>query len=161
MGLVRCRNGMIWSYSMVGAQDKPSQCSSHRTESEIEVGNVVAVDLPQYSNIEGTEEPFRLNMVICAHWESLLQLMNVIIRQESLYSPSALCLKCDWQAIWYLGRVSIVNTGGKLPELTLSNGRERSQADTLPLALRKNSDTITLLQEGSLLTLAVLLSRLL
>ena len=31
-----------------GAQDKPSQCSSHRTEPEIEVGNVVAVDLPQY-----------------------------------------------------------------------------------------------------------------
>ena len=49
---------------MVGAQDKPSQCSSHRTESEIEVGNVVAVDLPQYSNIERIEEPFRLNMVI-------------------------------------------------------------------------------------------------
>ena len=30
--------------------------------------------------------------------------------------------------------------------------------ETLPLALRKNSDAITLLQEGSLLTLAVLLS---
>ena len=54
--------------------------------------------------------------------------------------------------------MSVVNTGGELPGLTLSNGRGRSQAETLPLALRKNSGAITLLQEGSLLTLAVLLS---
>ena len=54
--------------------------------------------------------------------------------------------------------MSVVNTGGELPGLTLSNGRGRSQAERLPLALRKNSDAVSLLQEGSLLTLAVLLS---
>ena len=54
---------------------------------------------------------------------------------------------------------SVVNTGGELPTaVSLSNGRGRSQAETLPLALRKNSDAITLLQEGSLLTLAILFS---
>ena len=51
--------------------------------------------------------------------------------------------------------VSVVNTGGELPGLTLSN-RGRSQAETLPLVLRKNRGAITLLQEGGLLTLAVL-----
>ena len=57
--------------------------------------------------------------------------------------------------------VSVVNTGCALPALSLPNGRERKgkeRAETLPLALRKNSDAITLLQEGSLLTLAVLSS---
>ena len=38
------------------------------------------------------------------------------------------------------------------------NGREGSQAETLSLAVRKNSDAITFLQQGSLLILAVLLS---
>ena len=82
------------------------------------------------------------------------QLMNVIIMQASMYSPSA----CVWNAIdkqYDILAVSVVNTGGGL---TLSNGRGRSQAETLPLALRKNSDAITLLQEDSLLTLAALLS---
>ena len=54
--------------------------------------------------------------------------------------------------------VSVVNIGGELPRLTLSNGRERGQAEALPLAVQKNSDAITLSQESSLLTLAVLLS---
>ena len=54
--------------------------------------------------------------------------------------------------------MSVVNTGSELPGLTLSNGKGRSQAETLTLALQKNSDAITLLQEGNLLTLAVLLS---
>ena len=87
----------------------------------------------------------------------MLQLMNVITMRESIYSPSA----CVWNAIdkhYDILAVPVVNTGGELAGLTLSNGRGRSQAETLPLALRKNSDAITLLQEGSLLTLAVLLS---
>ena len=55
--------------------------------------------------------------------------------------------------------VSVVNTGGELQGLTLfkRKGKEPS-GDTSLIALRKNSDAITLLQEGSLLTLAVLLS---
>ena len=73
-----------------------------------------------------------------------------------MYSPSA----CVWNAIdkqYDILAVSVVNTGGELPGLALSNGRGRSQAGTLILALWKNSDAITLLQEDSLLTLAVLL----
>ena len=54
--------------------------------------------------------------------------------------------------------MSVVNTGGEFPGLTLSIGRGMSQGETLPLALQKNSDAITLLKQGSLLTLAVLLS---
>ena len=34
--------------------------------------------------------------------------------------------------------VSVVNIGGELPGLTLANGRERSQAETLLIALWKN-----------------------
>ena len=85
------------------------------------------------------------------------KLMNVIITRDSVYSPSA----GVWNAIdkqYDILAVSVVNTGRELPGLTLSNGRGRSQAETLPLALRKNSGAITLLQEGSLLTLAILLS---
>ena len=59
------------------------------------------------------------------------KLMNVIITRESMY---------------------------RLPVLTLPNGRERKPGVDTSLALRKNSDAITLLQEGSLLILAVLLS---
>ena len=68
-----------------------------------------------------------------------------------MYSPSAYV----WNAIdkqYDTLAVSVVNTGGKLPGLTLSNGRERSQVETRPLALRKNSDAITHLQEGSFLS---------
>ena len=85
------------------------------------------------------------------------KLMNVIIMRDSVYSPSAYILNAiDKQ--YDILTLSVVNTGGELPGLTLSNGRGRSQAKTLPSALRKNSGAITLLQEGSLLTLAVLLS---
>ena len=77
--------------------------------------------------------------------------------RKSMYSPSV----CIWNAIekqYDILAMSVVNTGGELPRLTLSNGRGRSQVETLPLALQNNSDAITLLQEGSLLTSAVFLS---
>ena len=75
-----------------------------------------------------------------------------------MYSPSAYV----WNTLnkqYDISAVSVVNTGSELPGLTLSNGRGRSQGKTLSLAFRKNSDAIMLLQEGSLLTLAVLLSQ--
>ena len=54
--------------------------------------------------------------------------------------------------------MSVVNTGGELPGLTLLKQKGRTQAETLTVALRKNSDAITLLQQGNFLTFAVLLS---
>ena len=54
--------------------------------------------------------------------------------------------------------MSVVNTGCAFPALTLPNGSERKPGGDTSLALRKNNDAITLLQEGSLLNLAVLLS---
>ena len=81
--------------------------------------------------------------------------MNVIITRESMYSLSA----CIWNAIdkqynvilamyW----IQAVNSQGWAYQ---AEGEE-SQAETHPLARGKNSDAIMLLQEGSLLTLAVL-----
>ena len=77
--------------------------------------------------------------------------MNVIITRDLVYSLSA----CVWNAIdkqYDILTVSVVNAGGELPGLTLQKEGERSQVETLPLALQKNSGVITLLQEGSLLT---------
>ena len=85
------------------------------------------------------------------------KLMNVIITRESMYNPSA----CVWNGIdkqYDVLAVSVVNTGCAFPALTLPNGRERKPGGDTSLALRKNNDAITLLQEGSLLNLAVLLS---
>ena len=52
-----------------------------------------------------------------------------------------------------------VITGGELPGLSLyhmQGQRKWSQAETLPIAHGKNSDSITLSQEGSSLNLAIL-----
>ena len=65
-----------------------------------------------------------------------------------MYSPSA----CVWNAIdnqYNTLAVSVVNTGGQLPGLTFSNERGRSQVEKCLLALWKNSNAITLLQEGT------------
>ena len=72
------------------------------------------------------------------------KLMNVIMTLYSMYIPTVLCLKPDWQA---------VHTTGCLKE-----GKDPS-GDTSPeSAFQKNSNAITLLQEGISLTLAVLSS---
>ena len=75
-----------------------------------------------------------------------------------MYSPSA----CVWNAIdkqYDTLAVSVVNTGCALPaRWPYETEGKGSQAETLSLALRKNSGAITLLQEGSLLILAVLSS---
>ena len=92
---------------------------------------------------------------MCNNW--LLKVYESHHTRYSLYCPSALRLKRDDKQYDILA-VSVVNTGSELPGMTLSNRRGRSQAETLPLALQKNSNAITFLQEGNLLTLAVLLS---
>ena len=63
-----------------------------------------------------------------------------IVTCDSMYSSSAYVLNVhDWQALRYhILAVSVVNIGGELPGLTLANGRGRSQAETLLIALWKN-----------------------
>ena len=60
-----------------------------------------------------------------------------------------------------LSRLCSVITDSELPGLSLyhmQGQRKWSQAETLPIVHGKNSDSITLLQEGSSLNLAILFS---
>ena len=68
-------------------------------------------------------------------WPVHPKIMNVIVMWYSMNSPFA----CVWNAIdkqYDILAMSVVNIGGELPWLTLSNRRERGQTETLSLALQ-------------------------